>query len=123
MSPWIENGRDAAAHEVQFDFTRLSRYAHCNLGREKIEVAAAVRLLHRVEKQLAITARVELARIRWAPLPAPCRKLIFLDKQLETAPRDIQLYAVTVLNERERPARRRFRRHVQHDGAESRAAQ
>ena len=44
--------------------SRHPRNAHCNLRREKIEVATAVGLLHRIEKELAITALVVRAALQ-----------------------------------------------------------
>src|SRR5690348_1124722 len=58
--------------------SRRPRNAHCNLRREKIEVAPAVGLLHGIEKQLAITAFVSRVRLRRLPLLAPRRELGFV---------------------------------------------
>src|SRR3954470_885328 len=102
--------------------SRRPRNAHCNLRREKIEVTPAVRLLHGVEKELAITALVERVRLRRLPLLAARCKLGFVDEKLELALRHVETDPIAVLHQRKRAADGRFGCDVQDDRSESGAA-
>jgi hypothetical protein len=77
---------------------------HCNLGRQKIEVAPLVRLLHGIQEELAITALVTVVRRRWLPCLASHRELAVVYEQLEAPLRYVEPYAISVLYERERAA-------------------
>src|SRR5467141_266456 len=98
----------------------VARHEGAALAGEEVEVRAFVRLQHVIEVQAPVAALE--GRLRRLPFFPTGRKLLLRDEQLQPALRDVELDLVAVFDERERAARRRFRRDVQHHRAVGRAA-
>src|SRR4051794_18586171 len=83
-----------------------TRNSHCNLRHEKIEVAAAVCLLHRFEKKLAIAACIFFSSFACAPFLPAFGELGFIDEQLEAASGNIECDSVAATHQRKRTTER-----------------
>src|SRR6185437_16845661 len=86
---------------------------------EEVEIAAEIRLGDALDIEPAITARRLFRRL---PGGTTARELGLVDQEIDLAGGGVEADTVAVAYQRERTAGGRFRRHVQHDGAERGAA-
>src|SRR5262245_15660313 len=86
---------------------------------EEIEVAAEAGLGDVIDVEPGIAARRLLRR---RPARSAVRKLRLIHQEVEAARSGVEADDVAVLHQRQRPTRRRFRRHMQHHRAERGAA-
>ena len=63
-----------------------------------------------------------MAGAAWRACFAAAQQFALVDQQIQTPALRIQTHAVAAARQTQGPAKRRLRRHVQHDGAEGRAA-
>src|SRR5882672_1025066 len=90
----------------------VARHEGAALAHEKVEIGAFVRLQHVIEIEAPVAACQR--RLGLFPFPAPLREFLLRHEQLELSLRDVELDFVAVRDERERAARRRLGRDVQH---------
>src|SRR5687768_6760561 len=98
----------------------IARHEWAALADEEIEIRALARLVDVVEVKAPVAALER--RLRRLPFLPPARDLLLGHEELEPPLRYVELDLVAVLDERQEPAGRRLRRHVQHDRAVSSAA-
>src|SRR5262245_41680873 len=89
---------------------------------EKVEVDALICLQDLALEQTGVAAVAVLRRLRRLPGLAAALEFVGLDQQLETPLGNVEADAIAGLHQGQRSADRGFRRHMQHDGAERRAA-
>src|SRR5438105_6525525 len=98
-----------------FTSMRLPELGRAALADQEVEIDALVGLQHGVDVELRVAALVR--RLESLPGFAAARQLGLGHVEMQLSLLDVELDHVAVLNQRQRSARRRLRRHMQHDRA------